>query len=622
MARWFLLVCLYCALASSVKADYDFSVPGSIRIMFNYDGCSNANVTLTVSGYGNYVGGPNPGPLFSGGHVVNSVTLTCSPGENYTGFSILTAANGSTLANYNAEVAVTGVSGTGVPITAPLGQMPSQGGNLNNGTTTGPCSSSYSPWAFGGNPCAQSKNGCNTVDQMQGGYPATNSYGQPTRAITFNNNTGTSYRTSDGQTIPPGGSLFDTSQYVNEGGGTTNTFLIFPVNNYGNTDGGNAYNINGYTNIPGVTLGNGPQNGDVAADLLGTNGGPILWNNSTATNPALATEAGMSALANGQNQQILSGNDNFLNLSNQLNGDQTAENMNFSNLLNSLHNSNNPVYVQMTDSNQSSGGSSNVWVQNWPTNFPNGDTNSSGTSSNIDVGNWPIDRLTNSGATNQIANAFNQVYGSTGMVYGIAAPMAGVASSIQSQLPSTLSDDNGSAQEQDITIGDPSKGTITIRAGTVPSSMTAWYSHLRALIAWLIVVVLLMLNAKQVFEALRDIFLVEPVERVGLLEAVASLGAGVAVVLALAVGLVLLIGILPTVAVGFLSGELTFLGGGGTESPSTFFGNMGWSYQWASQFFPIWVMVTAMGSRIVFFFAIEILKAILEAIVKIFVASS
>ena len=96
----------------------------------------------------------------------------------------------------------------------------------------------------------------------------------------------------------------------------------------------------------------------------------------------------------------------------------------------------------------------------------------------------------------------------------------------------------------------------------------------------------------------------------------AALGGNVVTALTVASIIIALLSIIPTVAVGFLTSEMSFWLS--LTSPTTFFHSSGnsWAYSWASQIIPIWVLVTAVGTRIVFWFAVHVLDVVLSAVVK------
>ena len=465
-----------------------------------------------------------------------------------------------------------------------------------------PCSASYSPWvgANGGqNPCAVNP-GCAfpqspSVDSQAGGFSMTNASGFSSKGFNYTNNSSAPQLitfTNGAQGTPielqPGQGT--TVPITVPFGATNGGFNVNTLNNYGNLQdaGGDGsftltnqgapnwqFQPSSYSNSPLQNIG---ANG---MDLASSNGGPIIWSTNMTMNQDL--QAGFNQLANGQNQNEASMGDDFSNLLARLNK---------------------PLQVQFSNSipsgSNSSGLASNVWVQNWPSNF-------AGSGSNVWVQNFP---LTNSGyGSNQALAMIN-----TNQAFGVLTPMNSAIATITGQLPSTLADDTGGGHEEDIVLGNPSGPNVTLAVGTLPSGMSSSYVHLRNLIAWLTVLTLLMWNSKTMFEAIRDVLLVQGAEGADTGTLASAVGGNAMTAIITAAAILTAVSVIPTLAVGFFSSELTFWSG--TENPQTFFGAMGWQYSWVSQYIPIAVFVTALGSRIAFWFVIEVIKTILEAVAK------
>ncbi len=340
------------------------------------------------------------------------------------------------------------------------------------------------------------------------------------------------------------------------------------------------------------------QQQGVDANTLANGQGGIIWDN-TNTSPAenSTLQAGFQALNNDE-------------LANQaaLNGD-------FSNLVASLHNPGNPVVTSGGSTNfggtNASGVASNVWVMNWPSNLFNG-SNVAGTnavSTNVWVQNWP----TNPFSTNAILSA---TFANTNAAGHVLDGVASAISSYTAVMPSALGDQGGGAQEQDIQIG-PS-GAVTIAMGVLPASVSGSFSQVRGLIAWFVVALLLYWNFRTLFDAIVRMFSVPQGEGPDT-GAWATVGGNFTTAVVVSSAIVALVSVLPVVAVGFLAGEISFFSGGSTTNPLSFFNAMGWAYQFLSQYIPIYVMFSAFGVRVVFYFAVRSFESFGSAAIKLMV---
>jgi hypothetical protein len=416
-----------------------------------------------------------------------------------------------------------------------------------------------------------------------------------TSLVNVTNNTGGyEYVPETGQILAPGQSANNVPISVPENS-TTGTNVLESLNNAnGLWQDGQMINLtnnyswssaNGWTNWNTMGVTAPPNNGAYSDSLYTNSGGPIIWQSSTLSNPASVDAAGFSDIAN-----------------NQLLQDQLL-----SNLLSR------PLTVQLSGSNGVGGSSSNVWVQNWPSNFNAGGTSSTNGgvgASNVWVQNWPITNGTS--ATNAIA----QMLAGTNAAYQVLNSMGAAENTFTSQLPTSLSDDAGSAQEQDITVGNPNTGQIKFQVGSIPDSMMNFYTSLRSLVAWVIVLILCWANFDDMFKCVHGVLEIQGAQGPDTGTIAAALGGNVVSALTVASIIVALVSSIPTVAVGFLTGEMSFWLS--FTSPTAFFHSSGnsWAYSWASQIIPIGVLVSAVGTRMVFWVAVRVLDAVLSAIAK------
>ena len=289
LARWFLLGCLYSALAVSLKADI-VTVDGTVYWAFNYDGCSPVNVTINYS----CLWWDNANPYqneYVGGHVWNTYSGGVEPGENILA-PIGSAYDGSLCCQGDNQV-------VSAPDSLTEGYLPAQA--MVNGTATCPQNVTWA--ASIPNPCAGTSTGpCDLVDQFALGGPQTNnvgSFGGQTFGNGFDitNNTGEPMSLPDGQVLQPGQGT-DYQGTYSEGG--TNGVTATTVG-----PGGQVQTDTGYFTYSNsmVSSGTPANDGSVSDDLVTNAGGPIVWTANTLSNTALTTAAGDSAIVNGQDQQ-------------------------------------------------------------------------------------------------------------------------------------------------------------------------------------------------------------------------------------------------------------------------------------------------------------------------------
>ncbi|HEX3627186.1 MAG TPA: hypothetical protein VH280_17400 [Verrucomicrobiae bacterium] len=381
-------------------------------------------------------------------------------------------------------------------------------------------------------------------------------------------------------TIPENGSGGYTNRALDPNSGMWQDGVYIPITN--NFSWSPA---NGWTNYSSYGTPSINNNGAYSDNLYSNAGGPIIWQPDTLSNTAATVAAGDSAIANNQLLQM----------------------QQLSNLLSK------PLNVNIMSSNSFGGSASNVWVQNWPSNFNAGgtfSTNGGGNASNVWVQNWPITNGTSA------SNAIAQMLAGTNAAYQVLNPLGSVENTFTSQLPASLSDDPGSAQEQDITVGNPNTGQIKFQVGSIPSNMMTFYTSLRSLVAWVIVFILCWANFDDTFKCVHGVLEIQGAQGPDTGTIAAALGGNVVSALTVAAIIISLLSLIPTLAVGFLTGEMSFWLS--FTSPTTFFHSSGnsWAYSWASQIIPIGVLISAIGTRIVFWIAIRALDAVLSAIVK------
>lgn len=580
-----LLVCLYCALAVSVRADYGGNSGAGPWLQFNYDGCSPAYVTLTYSFYARYYSREDETYYneWASSHVQSTATFYCVPGENDIA-PFPAGSNGDPVQSYSSSIYVDSVTGNS---NAPTGWMPAQSVNVAaGGVTSGPCTETYSPTVP--NPCAGSSgvSDCGTVDQFQAGTEQTDPNGLPYAGFSITNNSGAPMSLGNGQYLQPGQSYPVSGPYVPEG---TNygIYSAALVGSGGDVTTGFTFSYNGtngsYYTYPAST------SGATVAALTSTNDGPILWTSSTSTNAALATEAGMSAIVNGQNMSDFIINNDNSNLISALNAG----------ISNLLHNTNSSTVVQFPTN--FSGGQSNVWVENpqsnvWVQNFPLTNDNEAGLfgMSNLLAGNSAL-------LTNQ-AN-------------GMLSPMNGAASAIAGGLPDGVVDHDGADDLPDITVGDPAKGTVTFSLIAFPSGMSSYYTAMRSVIAWALVVGSILWNTKFAYQKWSDIIRTSGVKGLSTGPISDQLGGQAVVALIIAALILAMITAFPVVVVGLLAGELSFMSG--LTSAATFLGGAGAPLDWLDQVFPIWVLVSTSAVEVVFFYAVVFVGSVIQTAIRL-----
>ena len=413
--------------------------------------------------------------------------------------------------------------------------------------------------------------------------------------VNYTNNTASPQVLPNGQVLQPGQGTAYPLTWPN---GSTGSFSVTNQN----PDSGQYNDDTGQWSFGPTNLGNyitttnyNPQSLGANSDYLAySNAGPIIWQPDALTNPALATAAGDSAIVNGEN-----------NLQNALNNDLAG----LSNLLSR------PLTVNV--SNNSAGNASNVWVMNWPTNFGSGGgsnlisiSNNVGSVSNVWVQNWPTNIDTNS--------ALGMTFANTNQAGNVVAPASQQITTLSGMVPNSLADNSGAAEEQDITITPPGVQPIIIAMGVLPSTLSTTFSQIRGVIAWFIIVMLAIWNFVSLFRTIKTVSLV-PQGQGPDTGAWAALGSNVMTALVVASAIVAVISTIPVFAVGLLAGEMSFASDYSNSAPLNFFNQMGWGFQFLSQYLPIYLMFTAFGVRVVYYFGLEVLAFFACIVIKLLI---
>jgi hypothetical protein len=338
---------------------------------------------------------------------------------------------------------------------------------------------------------------------------------------------------------------------------------------------------------------NGPDGG-----LLGNGMGGVVWSNSVRGVPA-------------DNGTMEAG---FQLLNNDLLQNQNADTFNWSNYLAQLHNTNNPIDVSGQGefgTNQTSGLASNVWVQNWPSNLFNVQSNNFQQSTQVWVQNWPTNITTNA--------ALGMVWANTNQAGAIVSGASAQVGNLAGMVPNTLDDNSGAASEQDIRITPvTAQQQVVIAMGVLPSSLSTTFSQIRGVIAWFVCILLAIWNFASLFRTIKDVSQVPQAQGPDT-GAWAALGANVLTAIVVASAIVAVISVLPVFAVGILAGELTFANSYSSSSPLNFFSSMGWGFQFLSQYLPIYLMFTAFGVRVIYYFGLEVLAFFACIVIKLLI---
>jgi len=339
----------------------------------------------------------------------------------------------------------------------------------------------------------------------------------------------------------------------------------------------------------------GPDGG-----LLSTGQGSIVWSNAVNATPA-------------NNGTLQAG---FQLLNNDMLANQAAANNDWSNFLSQLHNTNNPIVVSgnnngASSNNPASGNASNVWVMNWPSNVFNIPSNNFEQATQVWVQNWPTNINTNT--------ALGMVWANTNQAGAIVSGASAQVGSLDGMVPNTLADNSGGAEEQDIIITPATaQQQVTIAMGVLPSSLSTTFSQIRGVIAWFVCILLAIWNFVSLFRAIKDVSQVPQAQGPDT-GAWAAVGANVLTAIVVASAVVAVISVLPVFAVGILAGELTFVSSYSSSSPLNFFNSMGWGFQFLSQYLPIYLMFTAFGVRVVYYFGLEVLAFFACIVIKLLI---
>jgi hypothetical protein len=350
--------------------------------------------------------------------------------------------------------------------------------------------------------------------------------------------------------------------------------------------------IDGVTNF---TLPPGPDGG-----LLSTGQGSIVWSNAVNATPA-------------NNGTLQAG---FQLLNNDMLANQAAANNDWSNFLSQLHNTNNPIAVSgnnngASSNNPAGGTASNVWVMNWPSNLFNTASNNFEQATQVWVQNWPTNINTNT--------ALGMVWANTNQAGAIVSGASAQVGSLDGMVPNTLADNSGGAEEQDIRITPATaQQQVTIAMGVLPASLSTTFSQIRGVIAWFVCILLAIWNFVSLFRTIKDVSQVPQAQGPDT-GAWAAVGANVLTAIVVASAVVAVISVLPVFAVGILAGELTFASSYSSSSPLNFFNSMGWGFQFLSQYLPIYLMFTAFGVRVVYYFGLEVLAFFACIVIKLLI---
>ncbi len=326
----------------------------------------------------------SPSTTVNIGYMTWSVTCVAGPNRNYHtsgagggyiyGNSSIVPWNfgdGNSSDVYNLTVTWVGGTGSGVNIPAQTVNMSANGGGgYSRYLVYGP-NTIYNPINFAGN------------NQWAGEQPTNN-----TGSITVNNNTDQPilFTPETASGIPAGAPVL-----LAAGGSASVPYSFFGLpSDFVSCVGQVAENnlFTGYTNTFGgqITGSNGnyslPLNLQTGSDTLQTNGN-IIWSSNTTVAPSGASivfdptvnntlQAGINGMMS-QNKLIL---DAAINADTYLNNIANSNRAiaNYSNYVN-VTLTNNITVTGGGTTNIGGGTSSNVWVMNWPTNFP-GSTNS------------------------------------------------------------------------------------------------------------------------------------------------------------------------------------------------------------------------------------------------------
>jgi len=596
-------VCLSISVPGSlVNALATVSPDGSSSIVWIPAGDCSANgkpITLTVSWGWSTNGGPAPTMSAPYTSVVSSSGEAISPGGNTIG--------------YGYEVAeVGGVSYQNIQVIMNVTIGPAEGDNAV-------ISSYQEVFVWGqdippGSPnyTATTNPPCDLNSSMP--YQSLSTF-----SLNYTNNSASTQviKTTDGQTftVPPGGVQPMTIAYPNGGsGGYTAQNQDAYTGQYNNNDTGifsisNNYGYDtttgSWTNNQGAIItANDVTNGSWSAAALANGvGGPINWGSSPVFAPSNAAnnatlEAGFNDLGEIAGVNGAQENSNLMTLSKQLSNGIPIDSF--------------PTNIPLTINlpTNISAGASNVWVMNWPSNFDSGSsTNGGGLASNVWVQNWP---LTNGESA---SNALSEMDGQTNLAYAVVSPLAGPIATVQGGVPSTLADNTGGADEQDVTLGAGSMQITLAFLTGLPSQVASSFTSLRSFVAWVTILLLVLWNFKTLFDAIQNVLHTQGAQGPDTGTVASAIGGNVATALAVATAIIALVSVLPVAAVAIIGPELSAWSD--YTGPGSFFTGPG--YTWLSTYVPIWVLVTAVGSRIAFYFALRVLEMIFAGVVKMLI---
>jgi hypothetical protein len=579
LVRGFLLFILYCALAAPVARADVALVGGSFYIFVATAGnCCCSNIICTwkaVTGPFYGVDGNTDNYYTNGGTFSTTFCAATPLAYSSTGYGFLLVsvpdAPYDNVANPNAgtqlQVNIADVDSV---------QMYKQVYNIDIGNQ--PTNFTFYPQAYGDpSPCGNF-----------GGAPGNYMY------LPLTNYSGSYAQAPDGSILAPGqGENY--GSYMPRGVTTTNLNLMAlnPANGIWQ-DGpqftvtnGISWNGSQYSNVVTFGAGNPPQVGAFSDSLYTNQGGPIIWQASTLSNTASVDAAGFSDVAN-----------------NQLLQDQLL-----SNLLSR------PLTVQM-GSNGFGGSASNVWVENWPSNFNagSGGSNVFNGGSNVWVENWPW-----SNGIGGISNLLQGTFVSaTNGGYSIMNPLTGAGGpggSIEGGIPTTIADQPGQDELGEITVGNGTSDSLTFSLISFPTQMNQFYSELRGLISWCIIVGSLLWNCRFAFDCISEVLRTKGVQGMSTGPLTDQFGGWAIAGIVISAFLLALIVTIPVSIAGLLSGELSFLPS--TTTATNFLSGTNTSLLWVENFFPVWVFVSSCGFEIVFFFAVRGYCLVIQSAIRL-----
>jgi hypothetical protein len=210
--------------------------------------------------------------------------------------------------------------------------------------------------------------------------------------------------------------------------------------------------------------------------------------------------------------------------------------------------------------------------------------------------------------SNSLTGALAKMNAATNAASGVAD--AADQSAFLSGLSSSLSDEGGSPQLQNIDLG---HGIVIALGSNIP----AGFLPIRGIISWIVIALLLYRNFRTFNACVMKAFGVPQTTTAG----TEVLGNNVNFFSALTMAglIVATVSTLPVIAAGFLSSELAFWAS--SSNPLSVFrgGSLAWAYSLISQYVPIAVLFSAFCVRMVYVTVLESSTSVIAAILKFFV---